>query len=105
MDFLSRVLLLLKPRSGKLLRRLTANMEVMMTTQAELAAQLATVSEAVAKIGSETANTLQQVIDLQAQVDELLNNQGAVTPELKAAVDALYVQVQAVDDLVPDQQP
>ena len=76
-----------------------------MTTQTELSAELSAVAAAVGKIGSETAATLAQVGTLQAQVDELLANAGSVTPELKAAVDALAAQVKAVDDLIPDATP
>lgn len=73
-----------------------------MATQAQLTEQLAEVSAAVVKIGNETTATLTQVNALQAQVDELLANAGAVTPELKAAVDSLAAQVKIVDDLIPD---
>lgn len=66
--------------------------------QAELAAQLALVQGQVAKIGTETAATLQKVADLEAA----LQNAGTVSPEVASALDALKVQAQAVDDLVPD---
>lgn len=66
--------------------------------QSELAEQLTTITGQVAKIGTESAATLQKVADLEAA----LANQDNVTPEVQAAFDALKAQVTVVDDLVPD---
>jgi septal ring factor EnvC (AmiA/AmiB activator) len=69
-----------------------------MATQAELAAQLTTLGTQVQKIGQETSTLVQKVADL----EEALNNQDDVSPELQAAFDGLKSQVQVVDDQVAD---
>lgn len=87
--------------------------EQIMATQAEIAqgiadatAQLQAVAAQVAKVGSETAVTLQKVADLEVVIASL---GGTVDPALQTAFDALKTQVQlvadataAVDALVPD---
>lgn len=70
----------------------------MAKTMPELAADLKAVTAQIAKIGTETAKTLQQVTDLQA----LLAAGGNTTPEVDAALTALKAQAQLTDDLVPD---
>ena len=70
-------------------------------TQQELAVELGTVKTQVAKIGVESATTVQRVTTLEAA----LAAGGNVTPEVQAAFDALKAQVQVVDDLVPDATP
>lgn len=72
--------------------------EMLMKTQAELTADLTAVSAQLTKIGVETSTTLQRVADLEAA----LASSGATSPELEAAVEALKVQIQVVDDLVAD---
>lgn len=72
--------------------------KLIMATQAELAADLAAVTAAVAKIGAETSTTLTRVEELEAA----LAAAGGTTAEVDAAVQALKTQVQAVDDLIPD---
>jgi phosphoribosylformimino-5-aminoimidazole carboxamide ribonucleotide (ProFAR) isomerase len=69
-----------------------------MSTQQEIADGLTQATEQLKKIGTESTATLKKVIDLEAA----LANQPGVTPELQTAFDALKVQVQVVDDLVPD---
>lgn len=69
-----------------------------MATQAELAQELRTVTAQVAKIGTETARTLQKVIDLEA----LLAAGGTVSEEVLTALAELKAQAQATDDLTPD---
>lgn len=69
-----------------------------MATQAELAQQLNQVATQVSKIGEESTKTLQKVEEL----EEALNNQDNVSPELQTAFDNLKAQVQTVDDLVVD---
>jgi chromosome segregation ATPase len=82
------------------LRPIISRLEKIMSDQAQLATDLTAVTQQIAKIGTETAATLQKVTDLEAA----LNAGGAVTPEVQAAFDALKAQVQVVDDLVPDAQ-
>lgn len=71
--------------------------EVIMASQAEVAAGLATASAQLQKIGAESTTTLEKVRVLE---DQIAN--GNVSPELQAAFDDLKVQLQKVDDLVPD---
>ena len=73
-----------------------------MATQAEIAqgiadatAQLQAVAAQVAKVGSETAVTLQKVADLEVVIASL---GGTVDPALQTAFDALKTQVQRVAD-------
>lgn len=77
---------------------ITRKLAILMSTQAELATQLRTVTAQIQKISAESSKTLQKVTDLQAVID----SGAAVSPELQAAVDELKAQVQLVDDLVPD---
>ena len=69
-----------------------------MTTQAELATEMAAVQAQLVKIGEETSSLLLNIIELTALVEA----GGNITPELQAAVDAVKAQAQVVDDLVPD---
>lgn len=69
-----------------------------MAGQTELVTSLQTLTTQVAKIGTETAALQKTVADLETA----LGNQDNVSPELQSAFDALKVQVQTVDDLVPD---
>lgn len=69
-----------------------------MGKQADLAADMATVTAQIAKIGVESTATLQKVKDL----EDALANQDNVSPELQNAFDALKAQVTVVDDLIPD---
>jgi hypothetical protein len=81
-----------------LLHSLHRKVNLIMATQAELAADLRSVTTQVAKIGVETGNTLARVVELEA----LLSSTGATTPEVDEAVAALKAQAQLTDDLVPD---
>ena len=74
--------------------------ELIMATQAEIAAGLTTASAALTKIGQETSTTLDKVRALEEQISN-----GNVSPELQAAFDDLKAQVQKVDDMVPDVIP
>jgi hypothetical protein len=67
--------------------------------QAQLAQELRNVSGQVAKIRTETAATLQKVIDLQGTIGTVGT---VVTQEVIDALTALKVQAQLTDDLVPD---
>lgn len=66
-----------------------------MATQADLTAQIKTLTDQVTKIGVESGKTLQMVTDLQAQL-------GNADPALVDAVNALAAQIKVVDDMVPD---
>ena len=72
-----------------------------MATQAEVAATLRTVTAQIAKIGTETSATLAKVLEL----EEVIKNGGNASEEVLAALEALKVQAQATDDLVPDAAP
>jgi len=80
------------------LRYITHALHSIMASQKELVAEVQAITATVVKIGTETAATLQKVIDLQAIIDA----GPEVSAELQAAVDALKAQAQAADDLVPD---
>jgi hypothetical protein len=73
-------------------------LQKIMATQSELAAQLTAIGVQLGKVASESSATLAKVAELEAA----LASAGNVTPELQAAFDALKSQVQLVDDLVPD---
>lgn len=69
-----------------------------MTTQAELAVELAALTDQVTKVGDETRTLIAKIADLTAALEMA----GRVSPEVDAAVVALKAQVKVVDDLVPD---
>ncbi len=81
-----------------LLKTILSNQEELMATQADLVKQLTAVKDELVKVGAETTNLVKAVADLQA----VIANGPAVTPELQAAVDAVAAQAKVVDDLVPD---
>lgn len=76
-------------------------LERIMLSNAEVAQGLIDLTTHVAKIGVETGVTLQLTKDLEAQLAANAAN-NAVSPELEAAFLALKVQVQRVDDMIPD---
>lgn len=69
-----------------------------MATQAQVAADLVTLTGQVTKIKSEVTGKLQELTDAIA-------NQGNASPEVEAALAALKTEVQAVDDLIVDALP
>ena len=73
-------------------------LEIIMGTQAELAAQINEVTNTVAKIGVETQSLLTKVTEL----TDLLAAGGNTTPEVDAAIAALVAQAAVVDELVAD---
>lgn len=81
------------------LATLGINLEGLRMDQAQLAQNLRTVTAQVAKIGTETAATLQQVIDLRNTIGAAGS---VVTQEVIDALTALQAQAQLTDDLVPD---
>lgn len=82
------------------LGRIEQKLEKIMATQTEAAIQVNALTAKINKIGSETANTLQKVKDLEA----IIVAGGEVTPELQAALDAAVAAAQVADDLIPDAQ-
>lgn len=86
------------PDGEEILKALTTLGEALMTTQAELAADLKAVNDQVAKIGTESSATLAKVAELEAA----LAAGGTVSAEVDAAMAALKAQVKVVDDLVAD---
>lgn len=73
-------------------------LESIMTTQAELAAQLAAV-------GTQLTKVAQEITDKMSQLQAAIETAGTVTPEVTAALDAVKGVVQALDDIVPDAAP
>ena len=82
----------------KAIRNQLGRMEM---TQEELAAELATVKDTVAKIGTETSTLLVKITDLEA----VIAAGGSVSADVQAALDALKAQASIVDNLVPDSVP
>lgn len=80
------------------LDRIVTLLRSIIVTQAELTAQVQAANDKLTKIGGETRGLLTKIDELTA----LIASGPPVTPELKAAVDALTAQAQVVDDLVPD---
>ena len=79
-------------------KEILAKLEKIMASQAELAVQIAAVTEKVAKIGTETRSLLTKIDELKAVIAA-----GAeVSPALQASVDALSAQASVVDGLVED---
>ena len=83
-----------------LLRKLTTihlKLDILMASQTELAAELA----------AKTAQIRKTIGEITSKLDALLEqiNNAQVSPELRAAADALGTAVQAADDIVPDAPP
>lgn len=85
----------------RLLQSLDQKVNRIMSTQDQLASDLAAVSSQVAKIGTETGTLVAKVAELEAA----LASGGTTTPAVDAALAALKAQVQVVDDLVADAAP
>lgn len=69
-----------------------------MTTQAELAAGLTSITNQISKVQAESSATLDRVTELESAIA----NSGGVAPEVETAFAALKAQVQTLDDLIPD---
>lgn len=83
---------------GKRLHLLTTivkQQHIIMGTQADLAAQLAALSDQLVKAKGEIVAKI-------ADLETAIGNQDNVSPELQAAFDALKPAAQALDDIVPD---
>lgn len=76
----------------------------LMATQQELAQDLLAMVDRVKKIQGESQATRAQVDVLTATVEELKKaiELGAVTPEVTAAFEAVKVELEALDNIVPD---
>lgn len=70
-----------------------------MANQQELAQQVKDLTAKVNKVGTETRTLLTKIDELTAIIAE---GGTVVSPELQAAVDDLQIQVNVVDELVPD---
>jgi septal ring factor EnvC (AmiA/AmiB activator) len=84
--------------NDELLKSIYKQNKKIIMTQAELAEQMNEQTAKITKIGTESTKTLEKV----AELEEALNNQDNVSPELQAAFDNLKAQVTVVDDLIPD---
>lgn len=83
------------------LKSINQKLITMAKTQAELAAEMNQISAQLTKVAGESKQTLDKVKEL----EEALNSQENVSPELQSAFDNLKAQVLVVDDLIPDVQP
>ena len=81
-----------------LLKSIHQQNKIIMDTQVQLVEKINTAISQLGKIKDESTATLNKVSELQ----DIIDNQGGVSPELQAAVDQLKAQVQVVDDLVAD---
>lgn len=86
------------PRPDQILAEIRELKEIVMSTQAELAANLTEILATVTKVGDETRALIAKVADLEAAIATA----GNTTPEVDAALQALRDQVAVVDALVPD---
>jgi len=79
----------------RMLRLITQKLESIMTTQAELAAQLLQVRDQITKVQTEITG---KIADLEAAIGAA----GTVSPEVEAALQAVRDALQPIDDIVPD---
>lgn len=86
------------PRPDQILAEIRELKEIVMSTQAELAANLTEILATVTKVGDETRALIAKVADLEAAIATA----GNTAPEVDAALQALRDQVAVVDALVPD---
>jgi hypothetical protein len=74
-------------------------------TSEELVLGLEAATAQVAKIGVESAASVQKVADLEVALAEAIAAGSVIPSSVTVAFEALKAQVQVVDDLVPDPQP
>ena len=83
------------PQPPEIPASIQERLDHIMTTQAELALQIAALTEQNERARAEV---LAKIADMQAAIDAAAN----VDPAVLAAFDALRASVQADDDIVPD---
>jgi len=71
-------------------------------TQAEATAALTATNEVLVKVSNETDALLREIERLNEALNAAIAAGGQVTPELQAAVEAVGVRANAIDELVPD---
>lgn len=86
------------PQPPEIPALIAERLDLIMTTQAEFAVQIAALTEQNEKARAEV---LAKIADLQAALDAA----AAVDPAVLSAFDALKASVQADDDIVPDAPP
>ncbi len=86
------------PQPPEIPASIEERLDQLMTTQTQLAEQLAALAAQADKARAEVVARI-------AALEEALANSGEVSPEVMAAFDALKVAVQATDDIVPDAPP
>jgi hypothetical protein len=74
----------------------------MAMTQAEATAALTKTNETLVKISNETDSLLREIETLKQELANAGGPGGTITPELAAAVDAVGVRADSIDQLVPD---
>ena len=75
--------------------------EIIMTGQAEAAAQLNTVGDKLDKIATESQGLLDEIAALKVLVEQ----QGGVSADLQAAIDRVAGKADTIDGLVQDAPP
>lgn len=86
------------PQPPEIPASIQERLDRIMTTQAELALQIAALTEQNERARAEV---LAKIADMQAAIDAAAN----VDPAVLEAFDELKVSVQADDDIVPDPAP
>ena len=79
--------------------------ETVMTTQAELAAELVALKDQVAKARQENADAKARQLARIDELEQALAAAAVVIPDVTAALDALRSEVQGADDDNPDAAP
>jgi hypothetical protein len=75
-------------------------------TQQEAVDKLTATNETLVKVSNETDSLLTEIETLKKALADAGGPGGTITPELAAAVEAVGVRAQSIDELVPDtQQP
>lgn len=85
----------LDPQAMRLLLLINSKQELMMSTQAELSAQLVALTAQVVKSRNE-------IIAHVAAIQAALDAAGNTSAEVDAALAALRAELQITDDLIPD---
>jgi hypothetical protein len=74
----------------------------MAMTQQEATAALTKTNETLVKISNETDSLLTEIATLKQELADAGGPGGTITPELAAAVEAVGVRADSIDQLVPD---
>lgn len=88
------------PATKNDINQITKQLDKIMATQVEAAAEIRGLTQTINKIGTETTATLAKVTALQEIIDA--GNAGDISDELQTAINEAIASAKATDDLVPD---